>query len=262
MQCEIERANTVGQWDIRDRISSFSNYGKIVDVFAPGHYICAAGIENDADENMISGTSMATPHVAGVCALYAQDKNMTNNAEDVRKIHDWIKNNASSNTLILTEIIIAAGSPNRLLFSDYTDAPIEPVTELGRNTVDNITEDVTQSDPVIKVTHHDETISTDNSDGSTTVITTRYYIETTTIIVTTTTTTTPITTITYSDGSTEVITGESIISVSTADVVNINEYSEIISEETISAPVTEISRETNYTSDAIVLRSVPVVTTT
>lgn len=265
MPAEIERAITVGSSDIRDRISSFSNYGRMVDVFAPGHYICAAGIENDAAENMISGTSMATPHVAGVCALYAQDKGMTNNAADVLEIHDWIKNNASGNTLILNENVSAAGSPNRLLFSDYIEeaAPVPvPVTEVSRDTVDDVNVVVTRGAPVSVTVYEDKTASTVNPDGSTSIVTTRYYTETITVIVTTTTTTTPITTVTYSDGTTEVITGSGIVSSSTADEISVNEYSEVISEETIPAPVTEVSRETENIIDTAVDRSAPVVTTT
>jgi len=239
MPAEIERAITVGSCDIRDRISSFSNYGRMVDVFAPGHYICAAGIENDADENMISGTSMATPHVAGVCALYAQDKGMTNNAADVLDIHDWIKNNATNSTLILSEAVSSVGSPNKLLFSDYIEAEVAPVTEVSRETEYVVDRKVLRSDPVLTTTYEDKTESTVNPDGSTTIITTRYYTDTTTVVITVTITTTPVTTITYSDGTTTVITGEATVEITKTDEVQTVIRSEIISEETIPAPQPE-----------------------
>jgi cerevisin len=62
----VEAAITVGASNIDDEVSSFSNYGSVVDVFAPGEEITSTW--NDGDTNTISGTSMATPHVAGLVA--------------------------------------------------------------------------------------------------------------------------------------------------------------------------------------------------
>ena len=63
-------AITVGSSDSRDVRSSFSNYGTCVDVFAPGSYIVSARASDPAGSAQMSGTSMATPHVAGLAALY------------------------------------------------------------------------------------------------------------------------------------------------------------------------------------------------
>jgi len=52
----------------QDSISYFSNYGSCVDVFAPGQKIDAASAAGDSYDNMMSGTSMAVPHVAGIAA--------------------------------------------------------------------------------------------------------------------------------------------------------------------------------------------------
>lgn len=63
-------AITVGSSDIRDARSSFSNYGNCVDVFAPGSNIISARASDPNGSAQMSGTSMATPHVAGLAALY------------------------------------------------------------------------------------------------------------------------------------------------------------------------------------------------
>ncbi|MFC3493533.1 S8 family peptidase [Glycomyces rhizosphaerae] len=65
-------AITVGATDELDAAASFSNFGECVDILAPGVDITSAWIDGDDAENTISGTSMATPHVAGVAALFLE----------------------------------------------------------------------------------------------------------------------------------------------------------------------------------------------
>ncbi|KAK3817910.1 MAG: subtilisin-like protease 6 [Linnemannia elongata] len=64
------QALTVGASDINDNIASFSSFGKCVKIFGPGVQITSAWIGSKTARNTISGTSMATPHVVGVAALY------------------------------------------------------------------------------------------------------------------------------------------------------------------------------------------------
>ena len=70
----ITEAITTGASDSNDRVADFSNIGGCVDVFAPGVRITSAGFGNDTASAIMSGTSMASPHVAGVAALVGSTK--------------------------------------------------------------------------------------------------------------------------------------------------------------------------------------------
>jgi hypothetical protein len=115
----VMEAITVGSTTNTDARSSFSNYGSILDVFAPGSSIYSAYKNSNTSYATMSGTSMASPHVAGVAALYLQN-NTTANPSVVR---DEIVTYATTN--VVTNA--GSGSPNRLLYS-LLSATVTPTT--------------------------------------------------------------------------------------------------------------------------------------
>jgi subtilisin family serine protease len=102
-------AITVGSTTTTDARSSFSNIGTCLDLFAPGSGILSAWVTSNTATATLSGTSMASPHVAGVAALYKQ----ANPSASSTTIRNAIVNGATTN--VVTNA--GTGSPNRLLYS-------------------------------------------------------------------------------------------------------------------------------------------------
>ncbi len=102
-------AITTGSTTSTDARSSFSNFGTCLDIFAPGSSILSAWFSSDTATATLSGTSMASPHVAGVAALYKQ----ANPSASATTVRNAIVNNATLN--VITNA--GSGSPNRLLYS-------------------------------------------------------------------------------------------------------------------------------------------------
>lgn len=107
----VPEAITVGATDRTDRRASFSNYGTCLDLFAPGVDITSAWKDSDTATNTISGTSMATPHTAGVAALYLSSHPTATPAQ----VRDALVNNATSGKVQSP----LTGSPNKLLHSSF-----------------------------------------------------------------------------------------------------------------------------------------------
>ncbi|HET6893505.1 MAG TPA: S8 family peptidase [Pyrinomonadaceae bacterium] len=104
-------AITTGSTTMSDARSSFSNFGTCLDIFAPGSSILSAWFTSNTATATLSGTSMASPHVAGVAALYKQ----ANPSASSTTIRNALVNNATTGVISN----VGTGSPNRLLYSRF-----------------------------------------------------------------------------------------------------------------------------------------------
>lgn len=105
----VAEALTVGATTSTDARASYSNFGSCVNLFAPGSSITSAWHTNNSSTNTISGTSMASPHVAGVAALYLQG----NPTATPSAVGTAVINNATTGKVTSA----GSGSPNLLLYS-------------------------------------------------------------------------------------------------------------------------------------------------
>ncbi|GGR57347.1 serine protease [Deinococcus seoulensis] len=101
-------AITVGSTTSTDARSSFSNYGSCVDIFAPGSSITSTWIGSTTATNTISGTSMASPHVAGAAAL-----SLAGGSTGTSSVTSDLLGRATTGKVTGA----GTGSPNRLLYT-------------------------------------------------------------------------------------------------------------------------------------------------
>jgi len=102
-------ALTVGATTNTDARASYSNFGSCLDIFAPGSSITSAWHTSKTATNTISGTSMASPHVAGVAALILQETPTAS----VSTVISTVTSRATPDKVTLA----GTNSPNRLLYS-------------------------------------------------------------------------------------------------------------------------------------------------
>lgn len=111
----VAAAITVNATDANDVRAGFSNFGACTDIFAPGVSITSAGNASDVAGAVMSGTSMAAPHVTGAAALVLAQ----NPAATPAQVAAYLYATATPN-------LVASGganSPNRLLFVQQPAPP-------------------------------------------------------------------------------------------------------------------------------------------
>ncbi|MFN5746492.1 MAG: S8 family serine peptidase [Methylococcaceae bacterium] len=115
----VPEAITVGATDVSDNRASFSNYGSCVDLFAPGVNIKSSWFTSTTASTSLSGTSMASPHVAGAAALFL--------ANQPGATPSTVSTAITSSASVGKVQNPGNGSPNRLLFSG--DGSIAPAPD-------------------------------------------------------------------------------------------------------------------------------------
>jgi hypothetical protein len=120
-------AITVGATTSGDGESSFSNVGTCVDILAPGSSITSAWNTGDDATNTISGTSMASPHVAGAAALLLGD----NPAAAPDDVASALADSATWNAITMKGN--SAATPNALLFVEFDEQGWKPSCIVAKN---------------------------------------------------------------------------------------------------------------------------------
>lgn len=116
----VAEAITVGSTTSLDARSSFSNYGSIVDIFAPGSSISSADFSTTTAVSIMSGTSMASPHVAGAAALYLEYVPGSTTAQ----VETGLKNSAARGRI--SGIPTGTGTTDALLQINFGTTPSLP----------------------------------------------------------------------------------------------------------------------------------------
>jgi cerevisin len=137
---------TVGASTIEDRNAWFSNHGMCVDVFAPGLDITSTWIGSDTATNTISGTSMASPHVAGLSAVILGEHEEPLSPQQVK---DMIVDSATKGALKFSSVL--RKTPNKLIFHKGTTPVETSVWEF--TTVEEKEVNVLPSQKVVSQTH-------------------------------------------------------------------------------------------------------------
>ncbi len=135
----VTEAITVGATTNTDAKASYSNYGNVLDLFAPGSSITSSWGTGDTATNTISGTSMATPHVVGAAALYLSQ----NTSSTPAQVRDALVAAATPNVVTSP----GTGSPNLLL--NVGEGGTVPPGKRFENTADYaISDNATVDSPV------------------------------------------------------------------------------------------------------------------
>jgi subtilisin family serine protease len=117
----VSAAITVAATTSNDQLASYSNAGSCVDILAPGSGITSAWYTSNDALATLNGTSMASPHVAGVVALALSDGYLSPANLD-SQIKSWSTTNLFSG--------LPSGTPNRFLYSNPTEVVPSPAPQL------------------------------------------------------------------------------------------------------------------------------------
>ncbi|GGZ77479.1 S8 family peptidase [Streptomyces subrutilus] len=136
----VAEAITVGATTNTDAKASYSNFGSILDLFAPGSSITSSWGTGDTATNTISGTSMASPHVAGAAAVYlAQNPGSTPAQVSAGLV-------AAATPNVVTSP--GTGSPNRLLYIGAGTTPPNPGTRFENPADYAVADNATVESPI------------------------------------------------------------------------------------------------------------------
>ena len=112
------QALTAGASNLSDAKASYSNFGSCLDLFAPGTNITSAFFTSDVATTTLSGTSMASPHVAGAAAVYLEAHPAASPAD----VAQALKSNATTGVLSG----LGTGSPDLLLYTQWSGGSSPP----------------------------------------------------------------------------------------------------------------------------------------
>jgi subtilisin family serine protease len=119
----VSQAITVSASSRGDAAASFANFGGCVDLFAPGVDVKSAWVGGSTATRALSGTSMASPHVAGAAALYLQG----HRAATPAAVWTALRDRATAGKLAG----VGTGTANRLLFTGAATANAAPVARFS-----------------------------------------------------------------------------------------------------------------------------------
>jgi cerevisin len=126
------KAVTVGASALDDTRAYFSNWGKCTDIFAPGLSILSTWIGSKYAVNTISGTSMASPHIAGLLAYYLSLQPATDSEYSVSPITpEKLKSNLISVATVGALTDIPKDTPNLLAWNGGGCSNYSAIIEAG-----------------------------------------------------------------------------------------------------------------------------------